>query len=159
MDHVDIDARLPALAALRGKDLGASDWKLITQEDIDGFTALTGDGGTIHNDPPLAAEIAPFGGTIVQGFYMLSCLSGFAKGLELPQDGVIFRLNYGFDKVRIIAPVPVGSRIRGRFKLREIVNRGEAAAVMTMEATVEIEGSERPALIAEWLAYFQLEAS
>lgn len=157
MTEFDVDAALPALAALRGRGVGVSDWKLIDQANIDQFTELTGDGGPIHNDPREAARIAPFGGTIVQGFMLLSLLTGFAKNLDLPQNGVAFRLNYGFDRVRIIAPVPVGSRVRGAFRVRDIVPRGPDAAVLTMEATVEIEGSDRPAVVADWLAYLQLE--
>ena len=158
MTDLDITARLPELVALSGHDVGVSDWKLIDQAMIDRFTELTGDGGPIHNDPVEAARIAPFGGTIVQGFMLLSHLTGFAKNLDLPQSGVAFRLNYGFDKVRIIAPVPVDSRVRGRFRVRDLVPRGPDAAVLTMEATIEIEGAERPALVADWLAYLQLAA-
>jgi acyl dehydratase len=132
---------------------------MIDQETIDQFSMLTGDAGPIHNDPELARQIAPFGGTILQGFLMLSCLTGFAKSLDLPDDGVVFRLNYGFDRVRIITPVPVDSRIRGRFHMRSLESRGESAALMTLEAVVEIEGTESPALIADWLAYLQLTPS
>jgi acyl dehydratase len=153
---VSIETLLPDIAALRGQDIGISDWKLIDQQAIDKFTALTGDGGPIHNDPDEARRVAPFGGTIVQGFMMLSCLTGFAKAIELPQAGVAFRLNYGFDRVRIIAPVPVDSRIRGRFHLRDIVMKSDTAALMTLEATVEVEGSDSPAIVAEWLTYLQL---
>ena len=153
---VSIDTILPELAALRGQDIGVSNWKLIDQQAIDKFTELTGDGGPIHNDPDEARRVAPFGGTIVQGFMMLSCLTGFAKAIELPQAGVAFRLNYGFDRVRIIAPVPVDSRIRGRFRLRDIVMKSDTAALMTLEATVEVEGSDSPAIVAEWLTYLQL---
>jgi acyl dehydratase len=153
----DVDAALPGLAALRGEELGVSGWKLIDQSTIDGFSAITGDAGPIHNDPDEAARIAPFGGTIVQGFMLLGCLTGFAKNLCLPQDGVAFRLNYGFDRVRIITPVPVDSRVRGRFALRDIIARGEGAALMTIEAVVEIEGGDTPALVADWLTYLQLD--
>jgi len=162
MTHIDpsstdIDAALPALAALRGQEIGVSDWKLIGQREIDEFTALTGDGGPIHNDPPEAQRIAPFGGTIVQGFMLLACLTGFAKNLQLPQSGVIFRLNYGFDRVRIITPVPVGSRVRGRFHLKDLVARGDDTALMTLAASVELEGATKPALVADWIAYLQLD--
>ncbi len=151
----EISQRLPELFALCGQEIGVSDWKFIDQAAIDQFSALTGDAGPIHNDPELAKEVAPFGGTIVQGFMMLSCLTGFAKNLNLPQDGVAFRLNYGFDRVRIIAPVPVDSRIRGRFFLADITARGDQAALMTIKATVEVEGSKTPALVADWLGYLQ----
>ncbi len=156
MGEADIAARLPGLAALKGREIGVSDWKEIDQTAIDAFSALTGDAGPIHNDPEEAAAISPFGGTIVQGFFMLSCLTGFAKSLRLPQEGVAFRLNYGFDRVRLIAPVPTGSRIRGRFTLGDISARGDNAALMTMHATVEAEGLDTPAVVADWLAYLQL---
>ena len=134
--------RLPALTALVGTEVGVSDWKLIDQEMIDAFAALTGDDGPIHTDPEEAARIAPFGGTIVQGFMLLSHLTGFAKSLRIPQDGIAFRLNYGFDRVRIITPVPVGSRIRGRFRVAGLDDRGPDAALLTFEAQVELEGSD-----------------
>ena len=149
--------RLSGLASLVGHEAGVSEWKTIDQDAIDSFAALTGDDGPIHTDPEEAARVAPFGGTIVQGFMLLSHLTGFAKSLDLPQDGVAFRLNYGFDRVRIITPVPVGSRIRGRFTIDGLEDRGDDAAMMTLKAQVEVEGSERPAVVADWLAYLQLE--
>lgn len=133
-----------------------SGWKLIDQATIDGFAALTGDDGAIHTDPEEAARIAPFGGTIAQGFMLLSHLTGFAKSLHLPQDGVAFRLNYGFDRVRIITAVPVDSRIRGRFTLVALEDRGPDAALLRFGAHIELEGSETPAVAADWLAYLQL---
>ena len=157
--NLDIARLLPELFALSGQEVGVSDWKLIDQNSIDQFSELTGDAGPIHNDPELSRQIAPFGGTIVQGFMMLSCLTGFAKGLRLPQKAVAYRLNYGFDKVRIINPVPVDSRIRGRFHMRNLEPRGESGALMTLEVVVEVEGTKEPALVAEWLAYLQLSPS
>lgn len=148
--------RLPGIAALIGQDVGVSDWKLIDQAAVDAFAAVTDDGGPIHNDPVAAAEIAPFGGTILQGFLMLSHLSGFARGVHLPQDGIVFRLNYGFDRVRIITPAPVNSRIRGRFTVADLKDKGDNAALLTFNAQVEIEGSDSPALVADWLAFLQL---
>ncbi len=149
--------RLPAITALVGSNVGVSGWKVIDQAMIDGFASLTGDDGAIHTDPDEAARISPFGGTIVQGFMLLSHLSGFARSLDIPQDGIAFRLNYGFDRVRIITPVPVGSRIRGRFSVEGIEDRGPDAALLTFKAEVELEGSETPAVVAEWLAYLQLD--
>lgn len=88
---------------------------------------------------------------------MLSHLTGFAKSLRLPDRGVAFRLNYGFDRVRIITPVPVDSRIRGRFSVGGLENRGPNAALLTLHATVELEGVDTPAVVADWLAYLQLD--
>lgn len=149
--------RLHRLAALVGTEVGVSEWKQITQDHIDRFAALTGDDGPIHTDPVRASEVAPFGGTIVQGFMMLSHLTGFAKSLDLPQDGVAFRLNYGFDRVRIITPVPVDSRIRGRFTVDRLEDRGDRAALLVLTAAVEVDGSDRPAVVADWLAWLELE--
>ena len=151
--------RLPDLAALLDTDVGVSGWKHIDQDAIDAFAALTGDDGPIHTDPARAAEIAPFGGTIVQGFLMLSHLTGFAKSLRLPDKGVIFRLNYGFDRVRIITPVPVDSSIRGRFTVAGLTDRGDNGALLTLRAEVEVEGLDRPAVVADWLAFLQLGAA
>ena len=155
MEAINIATALPELHSLRGKKIGVSDWKRIDQSDIDQFSELTGDAGPIHNDPETAAKIAPFGGTIVQGFLMLSCLTGFAKNLRIPQADVAFRLNYGFDRVRIITPVPVGSRIRGCFEMTELSARGENAVLMTLGVVVEVEGQTKPAIAADWLTYFQ----
>ena len=148
--------RLAELAALVGAEVGVSDWKRIDQSMIDTFADLTADDGPIHTDPEVAAEIAPFGGTIVQGFMLLSHLTGFAKALRLPADDVLFRLNYGFDRVRIITPVPVASRIRGRFSIAGLEDRGPNAALLTFTAEIEIEGVDTPAVVADWLAYLQL---
>lgn len=158
MTQIEIASRLPELAALVGSEVGVSEWKRIEQSAIDHFAKLTGDDGPIHTDPVEAARIAPFGGTIVQGFMLLSHLTGFAKSIELPQRGVVFRLNYGFDRVRIITPVPVDAQIRGRFEIADLVARGADAALLTFNAKVELEGEDTPAVIANWLAYLQLES-
>ncbi len=150
-------ARLSGITALVGKDVGVTDWKVIDQAMINSFAALTGDDGPIHTDPEEAARISPFGGTIVQGFMLLSHLTGFAKSIGIPQDGIAYRLNYGFERVRIITPVPVDSRIRGRFTVDKLEDRGPNAALLTFKAQIEIDGSDRPAVIADWLAYLQLE--
>ena len=154
----DIAHLLPELFSLLGQEVGVSDWKLIDQKSIDQFSELTGDAGPIHNDPELSLQIAPFGGTIVQGFMLLSCLTGLAKSLHLPQDKVAYRLNYGFDKVRIIKPVPVNSRIRARFHLKKLQTRGENGALMNLEVMMEVEGTKEPAIVADWLAFLKLSS-
>ena len=154
----DIAHLLPELFSLLGQEVGVSDWKLIDQKSIDQFSELTGDAGPIHNDPELSLQIAPFGGTIVQGFMLLSCLTGLAKSLHLPQDKIAYRLNYGFDKVRIIKPVPVNSRIRARFHLKKLQTRGENGALMNLEVMMEVEGTKEPAIVADWLAFLKLSS-
>jgi acyl dehydratase len=87
---------------------------------------------------------------------LLSCLTGLAKSLHLPQDNIAYRLNYGFDKVRIIKPVPVNSRIRARFHLKNLQTRGENSALMNLEVIMEVEGTKEPAIVADWLAFLKL---
>ena len=157
MNH-DIAHLLPELFTLLGQEVGVSDWNLIDQTSIDLFSELTGDAGPIHNDPELSRQIAPFGGTIVQGFMLLSCLTGLAKSLHFPQDKIAYRLNYGFDKVRIIKPVPVNSRIRARFHLKNLQTRGENGALMNLEVMMEVEGTKEPAIVADWLAFLKLSS-
>ena len=159
MEDLDVSQALPGLYALKGTELGVSEWKLIDQAAIDAFSELTGDAGPIHNDPVEAARVSPFGGTIVQGSFLLACFTSFAKSLDLPQTNVAFRMNYGFDRVRIIAPVPTGRPIRASFVMDDLVARGSHAAVMSMATTVEIEGSETPAVVADWLIYFQMDGT
>ncbi len=152
-----IAERLPALVDLIGTDIGLSAWKLIDQSMVDAASELTGDAGPIHDDPGETTLIAPFGGTIVQGFLMLSHLTGFARSVAVPDQGVIYRLNYGFDRVRFITPVPTGTRIRGRFALAALAAKGADGALLTMKATIEAEGIDQPAVVADWLAYLALE--
>lgn len=144
-----------ALRAHIGQDLGHSHWVTIDQAKIDAFADLVGDTGWIHTDPERAARETPFGGTIVQGFMLLSHFTQFAKSLELPVSDVAYRMNYGFDRIRVIRPVPVNSRIRGRFQLKDVRDKGDDAIVATLETHVEIDGQPEPAVVAEWLTYIR----
>ena len=133
-----------------GKDLGASEWKLIDQPLVDAFAAVTGDHQFIHVDPEAAAK-TPFGGTIAHGFLTLSLLSSL-----LPPDMVLVKdakmsVNYGFEKIRFLQPVRVGARVRARHVLARLEARGPGQILATRNVTVEIEGESKPALIAEWL--------
>lgn len=133
-----------------GSEVGISPWLLVDQAMIDAFAEATGDRQFIHVDPQRAAQ-TPFGGTVAHGFLTLSLLSKFAEEALPPVEGCEISVNYGFDKVRFIAPVRSGSRIRARFVLRECAERSTKEVVGRYAVTVEIEGSERPALAAEWL--------
>lgn len=138
------------LADLIGTELGVSRWFEIDQARIDAFAEITEDRQFIHVDPE-AAKATPFGGTIAHGFLTLSLASAMTYDAVPPLEGVVMGVNYGFDKLRFLAPVPVGSRIRGRFRLLSAEDKGGGRWLLKHELTVEIEGSEKPALIAEWL--------
>jgi len=134
-----------------GTEVGVSDWVTITQEMVNQFAALTRDPVEIHTNVELAKRTA-FGGTIAHGLLSLSMLGGFVTAAPVVMEGITMGLNYGFNKVRFIAPVKTGSRLRGRFVLRAMENIAPGKWLSTMDVTIEIEGEEKPAVVAEWLA-------
>ncbi len=140
-------AELPSLI---GTEIGVSRWFVVDQAKIDAFADTTEDWQFIHLNPELAKQ-TPFGGTIAHGFLTLSLASAMSYDAVKPLDGVVMGVNYGFDKLRFLAPVPAGSRIRGRFKLLSAEDKGGGRWLIKHELTVEIEGGDKPALIAEWL--------
>ncbi|MBT8472177.1 MAG: MaoC family dehydratase [Marinicaulis sp.] len=133
-----------------GKEVGVSDWCEISQDRINQFADVTEDHQYIHVDPE-AAKASPFGTTVAHGFLTLSMLSKLAESSVLVIEGVKAGVNYGFDKVRFITPVKSGKRIRGRFKLMKADQRLPGQWAIKYAATVEIEGEEKLALVAEWL--------
>lgn len=139
-----------ALLARLGQEVGLSDWVLVTQDMIDRFADLTDDHQFIHVDPALAAQ-TPFGGTIAHGFLVLSLLGKLGQAAGIALEGVQMGVNYGFDKVRMVAPVRSGRRIRARFVLRGLEQRGPGQWLSTLGVTVEIEGEAKPAIVADWL--------
>ena len=138
------------LQSLIGTEVGVSRWIEVDQARIDAFAKITEDEQFIHVDPE-AARATPFGGTIAHGFLTLSLASAMSYDAVAPLEGVVMGVNYGFDKLRFLAPVPAGSRIRGRFKLLSAEDKGGGRWLLKHELTVEIEGGDKPALIAEWL--------
>ncbi len=138
------------IAAVIGTEVGVSDWLLITQDMVNQFAQLTRDPVELHTNVALARQ-TPFGGTIAHGLFTLSLIGGFCTAAEVLMQGVTMGLNYGFDKVRFIAPVRTGSRVRGRFFLRAMDEKKPGQWIFTFDVTIEIEGEEKPALIAEWL--------
>jgi acyl dehydratase len=138
------------LSSLIGQEIGVSRWFEIDQARIDAFADVTEDHQFIHVDPEAAAQ-TPFGGTIAHGFLTLSLASAMSYDAVQPLDGVVMGVNYGFDKLRFLAPVPAGSRVRGRFKLLSAEDKGGGRWLIKHELTVEIDGADKPALIAEWL--------
>jgi len=139
------------LKGLIGSEVGVSDWIAVTQDRINVFADVTEDHQFIHINEE-AAKMTPFGGTIAHGFFTLSLLSKFAEGAGLVIEGVKMGVNYGFEKVRFLAPVPSGARVRGRFVLKDVVEKKTGQFLITYEVSVDIEGQNKPALIADWLA-------
>jgi acyl dehydratase len=140
---------LDELKKAEGEDLGISGWHEVTQSAIDAFADVTGDRQWIHVDPARAKD-TPFGGTIAHGHYTLSLapmLSEEVLGLE----GFAFGVNYGFDKVRFPAPLPVGSKVRMRARLADVANIPGGAQIK-LELTFEREGGDKPVCVAESLA-------
>lgn len=133
-----------------GEEIGVSSWLTIDQKRIDEFADATDDRQFIHVDPEAAAR-TPFGGTIGHGFLSLSMLSRMAADAMLVPDTVKMAVNYGLDRVRFIAPVKSGKRIRGRFRLDSVDEKAPGQLLLRHTVTVEIEGEEKPALTAEWL--------
>jgi acyl dehydratase len=138
------------LQELIGQELGVSDWLEITQERVNTFADATGDHQYIHVDPERAKQTF-FGGTVAHGYLTLSLipyLSGMRDGVKINLGGKM-GVNYGLNKVRFTAPVPVGKRIRSRHTLLAVEKIGEHAVQMTNQVIIEVEGQEKPACIAE----------
>ncbi|MDA9560423.1 MaoC family dehydratase [Porticoccaceae bacterium] len=128
-----------------------TDWFEVTQEQVNVFADCTLDHQFIHIDPEAAAK-SPFGGTIAHGFLTLSMLAYFSESFSLFIEGSYMGVNKGFDKVRFVAPVPVGSRIRCHTTVAEINEKKPGQYDFKMEISIEIEGGDKPALVAEWLS-------
>ncbi len=133
-----------------GATYGPSDWIVIDQFMIDRFAALCGDDQYIHVDPIRAAD-GPFGGTVAHGFLTMSLLSTMARQVVPRPAGARMGVNYGFDRVRFVAPVPAGSRVRGMFTLDTCDASMPDQLRLTWDVTVEVEGGAKPALVARWL--------
>ena len=143
-------ASIDEIKAKVGQEVGVSDWILVDQARIDTFADVTEDPQFIHVDPVRAAQ-TPFGGTIAHGFLTLSLLSRMAADAMLRPDGIKMGVNYGFEKVRFIAPVRSGKRVRGRFTLAAFEEKRPGQYQFTHSVTVQIEGEDKPALIADWI--------
>ena len=141
------------LRTLQGQEVGASDWLEITQSRVNDFADATEDHQWIHIDVERAKTDSPFGSTIAHGFLTLSLLPHFAAQAFTVRGDFKMGINYGLNRLRFVSPVTVGSRVRGRFTLQsveEVVN----GAQITWTVTVEAEGKQKPALVAEWLVRY-----
>ena len=141
---------LDDLAAREGDEM-VSRWFEITQARIDAFAEATEDRYFIHTDPERAKRETPWGGTIAHGFLTASLLSAMAYDAVPRVAEARHGVNYGFDRLRFVSPVPVGSNVRGRFRLDRCDRSKPGEVTLRWSVTVEVEGSDRPALAAEWL--------
>lgn len=142
---------LEAYQAMVGKEIGVSSWHLIDQPRIDSYADVTEDHQFIHVDPERAKTETAFGTTIAHGFLTMSMMSVMSYEVMPAIAGTTMGVNYGFDKLRFISPVRSGKRVRGRFVLAEAKLRKAGELQSRTNVTVEIEGEDKPALVAEWL--------
>jgi acyl dehydratase len=144
------------LQAKVGHTIGTSRWHSVDQSMIDTFADVTFDHQFIHVDPERAAE-TPFGTTIAHGFLTLSLLSTMSYEAVLTLTGAKMGVNYGFDRLRFVSPVLVGSKVRGHFTLSEVKDLTPDLIQLALSVSVEIDGQSKPALIAEWLVRYYFE--
>ena len=147
---------LEAYQNMVGEEIGVSSWHLVDQKRIDHYADVIEDHQFIHVDPERAKRETPFGATVAHGFLTMSLLSIMSYEVMPVIEGTTMGVNYGFDKLRFISPVRSGRRVRGRFVLAEAKLRKPTELQSRTNVTVEIEGEDRPALVADWigLIYF-----
>lgn len=138
---------------LRNMPPSLSRWYEVGQDRINAFADVTEDWQFIHLD---TERMAPHGGTMAHGFLTLSMLSAMSYDMQPEIPGMVQGLNYGFDRIRFVSPVRAGQRIRGRFSVAEVVEKPGRYDV-TWDVTVEIDGAERPAIVAKWINVFEVE--
>lgn len=148
---------IDALEGLTGRELGVSSWVEVDQAMIDGFARTTRDGQWIHVDVERARRESPFGGTVAHGFLTLSLVAAMSYEIGTLPEGLAASVNYGLDRVRFLSPVRAGSRLRLRSVLAGIEQKSPGQFLMRSSCTVEIEGSERPALVADTLVLLVME--
>ena len=137
------------LKTLTGQEIGMSDWINVTQEMIDRFADVTGDHQWIHVDPERARRETPFGSTIAHGFLTVSLLPQLSQQAINVRGDFKMRINYGFNRLRFVSPVRSDSRIRARFTAQKVTDNE-----VTWLVTVDVEGQDKPAVVAEWLSRF-----
>jgi acyl dehydratase len=138
------------LKTLVGQELGASEWHVVSQEQIDKFAEVTGDNQWIHVDAERAKRESPYGAPIAHGFLTMSLLSGLIKEAVEIRGDYKMKINYGFNRLRFTGGVPAGSRVRAKYALSSVKDV-EGGVEIAWGVTVEVEGVAKPALVAEWL--------
>ena len=140
------------LSAHLGEEIGVSSWIMVDQRRIDEFAQCTDDRQWIHVDVERARRESPYGGTVAHGFLTLAAIAPAAFEVWIEPAGFHQAFNYGIERVRFISPVKAGARIRSRIRLVDVAAKGADRLLITTENTVEIEGEEKPALVATMLA-------
>ena len=146
------DMTFEKMGGMVGESLGTSSWQTVTQEAVNEFANCTGDRQWIHIDVERAKNESPFGGPVAHGYLTLSLLSAMAMEIGVAPKGTAAALNYGLDKVRFLSPVLVGSKVRLHTKLVGFDRKDNGQCLMKTENSMEIEGADKPALLAESLA-------
>lgn len=144
---------LSAIKVKVGSEIGVSEWFSISQDQMDRFADLTGDHQWIHVDVEKSAQ-GPFGRTIASGYMTASLIPMFGSQVGIYPEGMVMAINYGMNRLRLLNPVPEGSRIRGRVALSGVDEKSGGRILMTNTYTIEIEGQEKPACVAEVLTLF-----
>lgn len=147
LDFSDFNALQDAV----GFGIGVSRWFDIGQDDITAFGNLTQDPDAMHMDPAWAERNSPYGSTIAYGFQTISMMTAMLNDVLPRGSREAYKINYGFDRVRLMSPVRAGKRIRGVAKLKGVRARGTDQHIITVAMTIEIEGEERPAAMCDWL--------
>ncbi len=134
-----------------GQQIALTPWREVSQADATAFGRLTCDPDPMHIDPAWAQANSPFGKTVLAGFHLLSLLPSLTRGSGLEISGVGLAMNYGFERIRFVSPVPVGTAFRNRVTLLHVERRTDGKATITTNNAYEFEGEEKPALVAEWV--------
>jgi acyl dehydratase len=134
-----------------GREIALTPWFSVSQADATAYGRLTQDPDPMHIDPDWAKAHSPYGRTVLAGLHMLSLLPHLSRGSGLSIAGVELAMNYGFDKIRFVAPVPVGAEFRNRIRLLDVERRADCKAAIRTHNTFEVRNVEGPALIAEWV--------
>ena len=148
---IDINKEIEHSKKDLGKEIGVSKWVRLDQKSISEFANLTEDPNFIHVDVEKTKAETPFEGTIAHGFFVLSFAVKFSLDVFPKQENNSYNLNYGFNKIRFVSPVPSGSNIRGRFILSDIAKKGTNGILKTFNLVIETDKEEKPAVSAEWL--------
>jgi acyl dehydratase len=151
---IDIDVR--AIRDHTGQELAVGEWITIAQSHIDRFAEATGDDQWIHTDPIRARAESPFKTTVAHGFLTLSLLTALLRS-AVRITGTRLAINYGLNRVRFLAPVPAGAKVRGRFAPGVVEDVGDHGVQVTWQATIERDGAAKPCCVAEWIVRYYVE--